>query len=321
MSPSLDIALSNLTSVSVLMFLLGLIAGAVKSDVRLPDAIYQFIAIYLLFGIGLKGGVALSSTSISQTLPAIGSTLILGLVIPALTFSILGVITKMSQVDRGSLAAHYGSTSLVTFTAALVYLDNNNISYEGFATTLLTIMEVPGIVVGIFLAHRGLAGDGSWGESFKEIFLGKTIILLVGGLIIGFISGEPGYDRVEPFFVTLLPGVLALFLLHLGQLAGEQWTSVPKFGPGLLSFGTLFPIFTGTLGTFVGTFIGLSVGGAVVMGILSASASYIAAPAAVKVALPEANTALSITSSLVITFPINLIITIPYLTWLAQVIA
>ena len=318
MNSSLEIAISNLTSITVLIFFLGLLAGAIKSDVKIPEAIYQFIAIYLLFGIGLKGGVSLRESNLLDTLLPILATLTLGVTIPVLAYLVLGKVTKISTLDRGSLAAHYGSTSLVTFTAALVYLDTNNIEYEGFATTLLTLMEVPGIVVGIFLAKRHLDPKTNWSESLKEIFLGKTLMLLVGGLFIGYVAGTEGYVRVEPFFVTMLPGVLALFLLHLGYLAGERWKSVLEVGKGLISFGILFPLAMGVLGTTVGSLIGLSVGGSVILGILSASASYIAAPAAVRVALPEANISLPVTTSLVITFPVNLLISIPLLTLLAQ---
>ena len=318
MNSSLEIAISNLTSITVLIFFLGLLAGAIKSDVKIPEAIYQFIAIYLLFGIGLKGGVSLRESNLLDTLIPILATLGLGVTIPILAYLVLGKVTGISSLDRGSLAAHYGSTSLVTFTAALVYLDTNQIEYEGFATTLLTVMEVPGIVVGIFLAKRHIAPKTNWSESLKEIFLGKTLMLLVGGLFIGYVAGTEGYVRVEPFFVTMLPGVLALFLLHLGYLAGERWKSVLEVGPGLVTFGVFFPIAMGISGTAVGSVIGLSVGGSVILGILSASASYIAAPAAVRVALPEANISLPVTTSLVITFPVNLLISIPLLTLFAQ---
>ena len=318
MESSLDIAISNLTSITVLIFFLGLLAGAIRSDVKIPEAIYQFIAIYLLFGIGLKGGVSLRESNLIDTLLPIVATLALGITIPVLAFLVLGRVTKISELDRGSLAAHYGSTSLVTFTAALVYLDSNQISYEGFATTLLTVMEVPGIVVGIFLAKRHLAPKTNWSESLREIFLGKTLMLLVGGLFIGYVAGTEGYVRVEPFFVTMLPGVLALFLLHLGYLAGERWKSLLEVGPGLIAFGILFPIAMGITGTVIGSLIGLSAGGSVILGILSASASYIAAPAAVRVALPEANISLPVTTSLVITFPTNLLISIPLLTQIAH---
>jgi len=318
MDQSLSLAVSNLTSVSVLVFILGFLAARLKSDIRIPEQVYQIISVYLLFGIGLKGGVSLRHSTASGLIKPIIATVILGCIIPALAFFVLKYVRSLTQIDRGAIAAHYGSTSLVTFTAALVFLDNSNISYEGFATTLLTIMEIPGIVIGIFLATRHLNREVSWAVSIKEIVLGKTIILLVGGLIIGAISGDSGYARVEPFFVGLLPGILALFLIHLGYLAGLRIHVIKETGAGLFTFAIIFPFVAGTLGVIGGYIAGLSVGGATILGVLSASASYIAAPAAVGIALPEANPSLSITSSLGVTFPINLVFGIPAYYAIAQ---
>jgi hypothetical protein len=315
---SLSNALGNLTSVSVLVFILGFIAARFKSDIRIPDPVYQIISVYLLFGIGLKGGVSLRHSTVTGLAKPVVATLILGCIIPALAFFLLKFIKSLSEIDRGAIAAHYGSTSLVTFTAALVFLDNAKIEYEGFATALLTIMEIPGIIIGIFLATRHLNRQLSWSISLKEIVLGKTIILLVGGLVVGAISGDAGYARVEPFFVNLLPGILALFLMHLGYLAGQRIHVIKETGAGLFAFAILFPLISGSLGVIGGYLAGLSVGGATVLGVLSASASYIAAPAAVGIALPEANPSLSITSSLGITFPFNLTVGIPIFYTFAQ---
>lgn len=321
MPKSLELAVSNLTSVSVLVFALGFIAARFKSDIRIPEPVYQIISVYLLFGIGLKGGVSLSKSSGIGIVTPLIVTIILGCIIPLLAFLALRLIRNLNEIDRGAISAHYGSTSLVTFTAALVFLENSNIYYEGFATTLLTVMEVPGIIVGIFLATRHLSRNVSWGSSLKEIVLGKTIILLVGGLLIGVISGDAGYNRVTPFFVDLLPGILALFLMHLGYLAGSQAHVIKEVGIGLGVFAILFPLFAGALGVIAGSVAGLSVGGATILGVLCASASYIAAPAAVQIAIPEANPSLSITPSLAITFPFNLILGIPILKAFAALLA
>ena len=204
------------------MFILGFIAARFKGDIRIPDPVYQIISVYLLFGIGLKGGVSLRHSTLDGIAKPIIATLILGCIVPALAFFALKFIKSLTEIDRGAIAAHYGSTSLVTFTAALVFLDNAKIEYEGFATTLLTIMEIPGIIIGIFLATRHLNRQVSWSISLKEIVLGKTIILLVGGLVVGAISGDAGYARVEPFFVNLLPGILALFLIQPCIVTGKQ---------------------------------------------------------------------------------------------------
>jgi hypothetical protein len=319
-SDSIGLAVTNLTSVSVLVFALGFLAARFKSDIRIPEPVYQIISVYLLFGIGLKGGVSLSNSNGTGIVLPLIATVILGIIIPIFAFMALRFVKNLGEVDRGAISAHYGSTSLVTFTAALVFLENAEIYYEGFATTLLTVMEVPGIIVGIFLATRHLSRDVSWSKSLKEVVLGKTIILLVGGLLIGALSGQAGYNRVTPFFVDLLPGILALFLMHLGYLAGAQAQAVKEVGIRLGVFAILFPIFAGSLGVIAGSFAGLSVGGATILGVLCASASYIAAPAAVQIAVPEANPSLSITASLAITFPFNLLFGIPLLKTLAMLV-
>ena len=320
MESSLTVALNNLTSVSVLVFALGFISARFKSDIRIPEPVYQIISVYLLFGIGLKGGVSLHHSSGSGIIKPIIATVALGVLIPTLAYATLKFVRNLSQIDRGSMAAHYGSTSLVTFTAALVFLENSKISYEGFATTLLTIMEIPGIIIGIFLATRHTQTRVPWSTSLQEIILGKTVVLLVGGLIVGAIAGDAGYERVKPFFVDLLPGILSLFLMHLGFLAGSQIHVIKEVGGRIFIFALTFPVLAGALGVIGGKIAGLSIGGATILGVLCASASYIAAPAAVGIALPNANPSLSITASIGVTFPFNLIVGIPLLHALAKII-
>jgi hypothetical protein len=314
----LDAAITNATSPPVLAFVLGLIAVAVKSDLRLPEALYQGLSIYLLLGIGIKGGVALSESSIQEVWVPILGTLALGIVIPILAFWIVGRLTNLDAVNRGALAAHYGSTSLVTFSAAIIFLESQQVQYEGFVTTLLAILEIPGIVVGLMLASRGLGRGLNWSESLKEIMTSKSIVLLAGGLILGLITGASGYERVEPFFGGLFTGVLALFLLEMGIVAGRRLPDVRQAGFGLVAFSLLFPLLSGTLGVVVGAASGLSLGGSVVLGVLAASASYIAAPAAVRLALPEASPGIYLTASLGITFPFNLIFGIPIMFAVGQ---
>jgi uncharacterized protein len=307
----LEAAISNATSPPVLAFVLGLIAVAVKSDLRLPEALYQGLSIYLLLGIGIKGGVALSEANVGEVALPILGTLALGVTIPVLAFWVVGKLTKLDAINRGAIAAHYGSTSLVTFSAALIFLESQQVQYEGFVTTLLAILEIPGIVVGLMLASRGLGRGLNWGESLREILTSKSIVLLAGGLFLGLISGATGYEKVEPFFGGLFTGVLALFLLEMGIVAGRRLPDVKKAGVGLVAFSLGFPLVAGTLGVFVGEVTGLSLGGSVVLGVLTASASYIAAPAAVRLALPEASPGVYLTASLGITFPFNLIFGIP----------
>jgi len=308
---STSLAINNLTSVAVLVFAFGFIAARLKSDVRIPDAVYQVISVYLLLGIGLKGGHALHDTDFASFIAPAVVTVALGIIIPFIAFYLLGIIKQLNRVDRGAIAAHYGSTSLVTFTAALFFIESNNIKVEGFATALLTLLEIPGLIVGIYLGSRAHSRDVKWGKTLIEVFLGRTVLLLIGGLIIGYITTDAGYEKVKPFFVDLQGGILALFLLHLGYMAGNNWVQVRTVGFKLILFGTLFPIFAGALGALSGNLVGLSVGGSAILAVLCASASYIAAPAAVGVALPQANLSLALTSSIGVTFPFNLVVGIP----------
>ena len=318
---STSVAITNLTSVVVLVFILGFIGARIKSDVRIPEQIYQMISIFLLFGIGLKGGHALREVSFTSFAGPALATLGLGILIPFIAFATLKLVRKINDLDRGAIAAHYGSTSLVTFTAALLFLENSGIKVEGFATALLTIMEVPGIVVGVYLGSRHRDKSVQWGKTLQEVITGKTILLLVGGLIIGAITSDAGFLKVAPFFIDLQSGFLALFLLHLGYLAGSNWGEIKKVGAMVGIFALIFPVFAGTLGVVVGNLVGLSVGGATIVGVLCASASYIAAPAAVSIGLPEANAPLALISSIGVTFPFNLIIGIPLYLEIAKTLS
>lgn len=318
---SWDLALSNLVSAGVLAFVFGFIAARVKSDVRVPEQIYQFLSIYLLFGIGLKGGHSLKSVSFDEVFVPAVTTVIAGAFIPVLAFISLRLIQALSVVDRGSIAAHYGSTSLVTFSAALLFLESNSIFVEGFAPALLTLMEIPGLIVGIYLGSRTPGLKVKWSETLREVLLGKTVLLLFGGLFIGAVSSNEGYEKVSPFFIGLLSGFLVLFLLHLGYLAGFNFAEVRKVGKPLIVFGLLFPLIVGVIGVAVGGAIGLSAGGSTILGVLCASASYIAAPAAVGVALPKANAPLALMSSIGVTFPFNLIIGIPVYFKVAELLS
>lgn len=315
---SWSIAQANLTSVGVLTFIFGFLAARIKSDVRVPDAIYAFLSIYLLFGIGLKGGHSLKTSSVSELATPALTTIACGILIPLLAFLTLKLIKVLNDVDRGSIAAHYGSTSLVTFSAGLLFLESNNVFVEGYAPALLTLLEIPGLIVGIFLASRSLTTKVRWSSTLKEVLLGKTVLLLAGGLAIGLITSNEGYMKVSPFFVDLLNGLLVLFLLHLGYLAGSNFSEIRKVGAPLAAFGIFFPLFSGLIGVTAGSLIGMSVGGATMLGILAASASYIAAPAAVSVALPTASPTLALMSSIGITFPFNLILGIPIYYKIAQ---
>jgi len=309
-----SLAIGNLLSIPVLVFLLAIVATRLKTEVRLPDAVYQGITIFLLIGIGLKGGHALKTAGGAEfALPA-AAAFGLGLVIPVLAYVFLKLAKKISQTDRAAIAAHYGSTSLVTFSAGLVTLESLKVFVEPYVATLLAIMEIPGIIVGIYLGTRTDSSEGGRAriiETLREVFLGRTVILLVGALLAGLLAPEQSFEKVQPFFVDLQPGILVLFLLQLGVIVGERLKSITSAGWALPVFGILMPLLGGTLGATVGVLAGMSAGGATMLAILTASASYIAAPAAVGIAMPQANLGLALSASLGITFPFNLLIGIP----------
>jgi hypothetical protein len=318
MQASLGLALANLTSPPVLAFAFGILAVLLKADLRLPDAAYQAITMYLLLAVGLKGGVALRASEPAQVVGPALIAVALGIAIPVGAFALLRLLTRLSAVDRGAIAAHYGSTSLVTFTAALAFLEAAKISFEGYVATLLALLEIPGIIVGLLLAQRKGRSRAIDGASLREVLTGRSVLLLAGGLLIGVFTGPDGYSRTEPFFGALFTGVLTLFLLEMGALAGRRLPDIRSAGPGLIGFALLFPVLAGTCGVLGGVVTGMDPGGAAILGVLCASASYIAAPAAVRLALPEANPGYYLTASLGITFPFNLIIGIPLYVAIAQ---
>jgi uncharacterized protein len=304
-----DLLATNLLSPVVLAFALGAVATLVRSDLRIPDALYESLAIYLLLSIGLKGGVALSTVEPAQLLAPVLVTLALGAATPVWCIAILQRLGGFARADAAAIAAHYGSVSAVTFVACLAFLGTAGVMVEGFVTALVAVLEVPGIIVALLLA-RSRAGV-PWAETTRELLASKSIVLLVGGLAIGAISGPERFAPVEPLFVGLFQGALVLFLLELGLLAARRLRDIGRAGPFLIGFALVMPVLHAVIGVSLGTLVGLSVGGATVLGILAASASYIAAPAAVRIALPEANPALYLTSVLAVTFPFNLAVGIP----------
>lgn len=312
---ALELLRLNLLSPMVLAFALGVVARFLKSDLAFPEALYTSLSLYLLFAIGFKGGVELSKTPLAALLLPALATLFLGLFRPFSGYILARRFLGVGRVDAGGIAAHYGSVSAVTFLAALTFVQGVGYQAEGFLPTLVALLEVPGIVLALLVAKRGA---GNLGEAFREVITGKSVVLLLGGLVIGALSGEAGMERVKPFFVDPFYGALTLFLMDLGMVAASRFAALRQVGFRLLLYGTLLPLFHGAIGVYLGHLAGLSLGGATVLGAMSASASYIAAPAAVRIALPEANPSLYLTASLAVTFPFNLVLGIPVYHALAK---
>ncbi|BDG29292.1 sodium-dependent bicarbonate transport family permease [Thermus thermophilus] len=305
---ALELLRLNLLSPMVLAYFLGIAARLLKSDLAFPEALYTALSIYLLFAIGFKGGVELSHTPFSVVLLPALLTLALGFFRPFPAYLLARRFLKVGREDAAALAAHYGSVSAVTFLAALTFVQAVGDAAPGFMPTLVALLEVPGIVVALLLGKRR---EGRLGEALHEVLTGKSVVLLLGGLLVGLLSGEEGMKKVEAFFVEPFQGALTLFLLDLGMVAASRLSVLRQVGLRLVLFGVGLALFHGALGVYLGLLAGLGVGGAAVLGAMAASASYIAAPAAVRIALPEANPSLYLTASLAVTFPFNLVLGIP----------
>jgi hypothetical protein len=300
----------------VLAFLLGIIASRLKSDLKFPDSLYQSLTIYLLIAIGLKGGYKLSLASFEEVVQPAIAAILLCCLIPLWTYWFMRKVGKFDVPNAAALAAHYGSVSAVTFSAALAFHETLQISFEGFMPSMLAMMEIPAILIGISLARLNAPRiDGQEHVSIKEIarelLAGKSSLLLIGFVFIGLMVGKNGWEQVSPLFDVPFKGVLTLFLLEAGLVAGRKLSDLKKGGVLLIGFGIAFPIFHAALGISLGHLAGLSLGGSTILGVLAASASYIAAPAACRVALPEANPSYYLTAALAITFPFNIIVGIP----------
>ena len=308
--------------VVVFFFLLGVFARLVKSDLRLPEALYETLSIYLLLAIGLKGGIELSKAPLAALAPQVLACMALGFVIPFVLYPLARVL-KLSGVDAAALAAHYGSVSVVTFAVATAALTRQGIAYESHAALWVAVMEAPGLVAGILLARggpRGAEGQGraAWGELAHDVFFGKSVLLLLGGIAIGAVAGVEGTAPIKAVFIDPFKGVLALFLLELGLVAGARLAEFRRFGAAVLIIGLLAPPLLALAGAALGMVLGLSTGGVAILATLAASASYIAAPTAMRLAVPQANAGLSITAALGVTFPFNLVVGIPLYIALAQ---
>ena len=301
-------------------FVLGLAAGVARADLRLPAAIYEFVSTVLLLSIGLKGGVELARDTGGLPAVELAGILLLGFLLPLPAFAVARRIGRLSRADAASLAAHYGSVSVGTFAVVVSYLAARGIPFEGRAPVWVVLLEVPAILAGIVLA-RGLQGDVAWGRLLRELFLGRSIVLLLGGLAIGWLAGPEGTTSIQPLFFDLFKGILALFLLEMGLIAAAQLPTLRRHGLFITVFGVLTPLVFAVVGALLGRALGLSLGGGIVLATLAASASYIAAPAAIRTALPEANPALSLTASLAVTFPFNIIVGIPLYERLATTLA
>jgi len=325
----MDVALSTLLSPIILFFALGMAAALLRSQMTVPEAFAKGLAIYLMMAIGLKGGVEMAKNPLTIE---VGLVLLAGILlsflIPVLSFIVLRLTTKLSKVDAAATAAHYGSISIVTFVAATEAVKLSGLDSSGHLVAVAALMEAPAIISALILAARGqskqkeaIAG-AERGELLREVLLNASVVVLIGALVIGWVAGEAGTVSVRPFFVDLFQGVLCLFLLDMGLSAGrglrQGWR---QLSVATVGFGFYMPLISALIAAGVGKLLGMPIGDLALLITLSASASYIAVPAAMRLALPEAKPSIYLTLSLGVTFPFNVTLGIPLYIYLAKLVS
>ena len=321
-------SLSNMLIPAILFFALGFAAQLIRSDLKFPPDLAKALSIYLLVGIGLHGGIELARIDVASAVGAVVAALGLGFGLPVIAYLILARVLRVDRLNSAAIAAHYGSVSAGTFVTAIAFLDALKIPYESYPVIMLAIMESPAIIIGLLLANmaRKDARNGHQRRVSRELvhdaFTNGSVVLLLGGMLIGAIAQPAALGKILPFYDTLFMGVLSLFLLDMGMEAARRIGDFRLAGPSLLLFGIAMPLIGGAIGLAVGHWaLGFGVGGMLLVAVLAASASYIAAPPATRRAIPEASPALFLTLSLGVTFPFNVIVGIPLYFWAAQWIA
>jgi uncharacterized protein len=313
--PGIDLLLTNLLQPIVLAFLLGALAGFIKSELELPEAVIKLLSIYLLFSLGLTGGRELAKAELGTVLPLIGITLLMTFAIPSAAYLVTRRLGKMDVSNAAAIAAHYGSVSTATFFSAVAFATAMNTPSPGYMAAMVALMEF-GVIYALVLARVAMGRSQAGGRiEPKELLLsvvrGRGILLLAGGMLIGYIASDRQWQQIEPFYGELFRGMLMLFLLEMGITAARQIRAFGQVGGFMLSFGILMPLVNGIVGVSLAHLVGLGVGGSFVFGAICASASFIDAPAACRASLPEANPGIYLTSSLGITLPFNLLLGLP----------
>lgn len=312
----------NIFSPMLMFFLLGVTARLLRSDLEFPDAVAKGLSLYLMLSVGFRGGTELAHVGVGlQTAWALLMAIVLSLAIPFVAFALLQALARPGRVDAAAIAAHYGSISVVTFLTAAAYLTERGIAHGGELVAMAALMETPAIISGLLLARSG-EGKGLrelvQPVLLRKILVSGSIVLLLGSFAIGALSGEKGAVMLKPFVEDPFRGLLCLFLLDLGLLAGARLASIRGMRPAFLAFGVLMPLTGAVMGLIAAWMLGYDPGSGALLAVLCGSASYIVVPTAMRMALPEANPAYSLTLSLGITFPFNMTIGIPLYWTLAQ---
>lgn len=323
----LTAATQNLLTPPILFFILGVLAGLFKSDLEIPESISRYLSIYLMMAIGFKGGAALAAAGDinSAMLQTIAVGLLFGFLQPFLGYWLLRLTSKLDVATSAAIAAHYGSISIVTFATAVSFLEMNAVVYAGYIVAVLALMEAPAIVSGLLLAYRNdpaLRAQALTGHRLThKVLTNGAVLLLLGAFLIGALTGEAGMKRMEGFLVTPFQGILALFLLDMGLLVARNSRAIRQLSLGVIAFGLYMPALSAVIGGGLAAWLGLDLGTMLLFMVLFASASYIAVPAAMRIALPSANPAIYLPLSLAVTFPFNILVGIPLYYKLAHWLA
>lgn len=312
-----SLILSNFLNPPVLFFFLGMLAIILKSDLEIPQPLPKLFSLYLLLAIGFKGGYELEESKIDvQIVLTLVAAIVMACAVPIYSFFILRI--KLDAYNAAAIAATYGSISAVTFITAQSFLKILSLPSGGHMVAALALMESPAIIVGIVLVRLFAKGkddeeskEFSWGEVLREAFLNGSVFLLIGSVIIGILTGEKGWHKLEPFTQGIFYGVLSFFLLDMGMVAARRIRDLSKTGSFLIGFSIFMPVANAIIGIIIAKLIGMSQGNALLFAVLSASASYIAVPAAMQMTVPEANPSLYVSMALALTFPFNIIVGIP----------
>ena len=341
----LQLIQSNLLTPIVLFFLFGIIAARIKSDLKIPDAISEFLPIYLLAAIGLHGGIEMRNTGFEVMLLPMLIAIVLSLLFTLNHYQILRRLGKFNLFDSYALASTYGAVGAVTFSVGLSFLKNQGVTSEGYLAAILAVLEPVAFILAIFLTNIAVSkqikakkeslgkiktesefemGISETKTNLKQVLhesiTGKAIVILLGSIIIGYVIGEEGFSSISIVFDELFTGAIVIFLIEMGIIAGQRLDDIKKVGMFLTTFAIIMPTFNGIIGVLVATVLGLSLGGAVMFGLLLASASFIAAPAVLRHAIPQAKPSLYITSALGITFPYNIIVLLPIMFMVSSLV-
>lgn len=315
----METVVATLSSPVILFFILGLAAAFARSDLSIPEALAKGLSIYLMIAIGLKGGVEVSKTGFTpDLLVAAAAGVALSFALPFAAFQLLTRFARLDRINAAAVSAHYGSVSVVTYVTAVEMLGRQGLGPAGYMVAVLALMETPAIVSGLLLARGGGGTNDRSGGLWHEVLLNASVVLLIGSFAIGLIAGEAGAAPIKPVFDGLFRGLLCIFLLDMGLIAGRRLLETRSLTARAASLAMLMPVLNGIFGTCVGAALGLDTGSAAALGILAASASYIAVPAAMRLALPQADPGLYLSMSLGVTFPFNIIAGIPLFALLAQ---